>query len=144
MISNSLPGYSRLLLSFAVIATVLGLAGCYRCCDQPVTVNCNCDSTAGYDVVYAFNIPESDADCPDGTHFETKAGGDDGTGGYSGGGGVVDRSGGGGVVDRDGNPILAWCEIDCAPGETVDEFSEPIIVWDPSYDVVVVERICVN
>lgn len=103
-------------------ASVMGLTGCCEC----------------RDVMYGWNAPESQADCPDGTVYRDEA--TDETGEQNGGSSIVDRNGGSGIVDRWGEPVKQHCYKECASGET--PVGHTIIDWHNDGDVVVAGQIC--
>ena len=87
----------RKALAFsAATATLLVLGGCWDSCEECADEK---------DIVYAWDVPESQADCATNTIFtdDTPQGGD------LGGTGIVDR-GGTGIVDRDGNLVKKYCK----------------------------------
>jgi hypothetical protein len=93
----------KALALIAATTTLLVLGGCWDCPDcQPEK-----------DIVYAWDVPESQDDCAAGTIYtdDTPEGGGDlvGTG-------IVDRVGTG-IVDRDGNLVVKYCKRPCAGGE---------------------------
>lgn len=138
MIKNDLSRYGRILLSFAMLFVVLLLSGCCDFCNReaevietdPCTAAAECDDcVCGKDIVYAFNTPETEADCPSGMELR------------SGGAGVVERDGGAGVVERDGTPVISYCIEACPPGEVESE-GAPEIDWTAESDVVVAISDC--
>ena len=155
MIKNGHLIRNRILLPLTAGGLVLLLTGCCKFCDAgnccpeqtcpdpeicPDPVTCPKTSDCDKDIVYAFDIPESQDDCPEGTTFDVVPEGEI-VDPQSGGGGVVDRSGGGGVVDRDNNFVGAWCQVDCLTGNT-DEDANPEIEWNYGASVVVASRTC--
>lgn len=131
---------SAFLLLIAIFAMALS-TGCDSVPVKHVTVNCNCGSTQSYDVVYAFNIPTRQADCPANTTLNELEP-DDVVDPQSGGGGVVERSGGGGVVDRQDNFIAAWCQPNCPTGQSADESANPTMEWNYDSDFLVASKPC--
>lgn len=113
------PG--KALTFSAAIATLLVLGGCWHSCP---------DCPDEKDIVYAWDIPESQADCANGTIFNDN---NPGGGGDLEGTGIVDR-GGTGIVDRDGNIVLAYCKRPCVgseiPGPTT------YMVWNNPNDFI--------
>ena len=112
----------KALTLIATTATLLVLGGCCNNC--PVV-------PPEKDIVYAWDIPESQADCATNTIFtdDTPQGGD------LGGTGIVDRDRGGtGIVDRNSNLVLKYCKRPCAAGEISGD--KTIMVWTNPNDFV--------
>jgi hypothetical protein len=93
----------KALALIAATTMLLVLGGCWPCSDcQPEK-----------DIVYAWDIPESQDNCAAGTIFTDNSGGE---GGDLDGTGIVDRDGTG-IVDRDSNLVLKYCKRPCGGGE---------------------------
>jgi len=110
----------KALALLAATATLLVLGGCWHDCE---------DCPDEKDIVYAWDIPESQADCATNTIFtdDTPQGGD------LGGTGIVDR-GGTGIVDRDGDLVKKYCKRPCAGGEIPSD--NAFIIWTNPNDFV--------
>ena len=119
----------KTLVMLGAAFTSLALAGCCQFCGS---------TGPERDIVYAFDIPADQDDCPDGTVFMDVEG-EDGVDNL-GGSGIVDR-GGSGIVDRDGNPIEQFCYEPCVLGE------EPVnndifTIWNFPSQYIVASSIC--
>lgn len=68
------------------------------------------------DVKYAYNIPESQTDCPSDTIYR------------SGGTGIKDRDAGTGIKDRNGQDVTSYCEVQVCPGGEIPA-GDPGMVW---------------
>ena len=90
------------------------------------------------DIVYSWEIPESQADCPSGTEYRDSATAASGI--LDGGASIVDRDGGATIVDRDGNPVKQHCYRPCADGEM--PVGKTIVDWQHNGDFVVGYQIC--
>jgi hypothetical protein len=144
MIKNHLFGYGRLLLTLVLVSTVVLLSGC-------------CSTFCYKDVVYQFDIPSKDKDCPRSTTYtvmdwQTNRPGcpSEDTQSASivvrdGGAGIIDRDGGAGIIDRDECDIRRFCDASrCSNG--VEPNSPVFIDWDTSASrkVLVAKRNCVD
>lgn len=115
---NNLKKKQKKLAIIVGLGAMLVLAGCECECE------CGCCESGGsdFDIVYEWNIPQSQADCPEDTIYtESTPGGPD----LDGLPGIVDRDGGPSIVDRDGDYISQYCLIPCDEGQTA---SGPVVL----------------
>ena len=125
---------NKKLMVLGVACTTIALGGCCQWCNDP-----DCEICDDRDVVYAFNIPESQADCPVGTEYVDVT--EPITIPGLGGSGIVDR-GGSGIVDRDNLPVEQFCYKACPIGEVpLDEDAN--VDWNNSSEFIVGESFCV-
>lgn len=150
MIKNHLSSYGRLLLLSTMLFVMLLISGCCSFCDKEkfctTTASVEAatesnDSVCGKAVVYAFDIPNSQSDCPSGYEFR-----DENVDGYEhdGGAGIVERDGGAGIVEREsGATVTKYCLKPCPDGE---EFKDPTapreMDWNPENKVVTAIQDC--
>lgn len=87
-------------------------------------------ATACHDVEYDYNIPENDADCPDGMTYRSS------------GSGIVDRSSGAGIVDRNDDSVTSYCYVDNCSGSYDDSVAATIEWHKDDHEVVVANRRC--
>jgi hypothetical protein len=127
-----MSGENRIVRKLMVLAGAFGtlvLAGCCQYCNLP---------EADRDIVYAFDIPTSQADCPAGTTFMDVS---ENTGSEDlGGSGIVDR-GGSGIVDRNGQQVQQFCYEACPTGENTigpDVYTD----WNNSSNFIVAKSKC--
>ena len=109
------------LISASAIALLLG--GCF---------DDDCEECVQKDITYAWDIPQSQDDCAEGTIYTDDSGGE---GGDADGTGIVDRDGTG-IVDRDGDSVLQYCLHPCAGNEVPDPSGDIFIKWDNDNDFV--------
>ena len=109
----------KALTLIAATATLLVLGGCWHNCEV-------CQEEK--DIVYAWDIPQSQADCAAGTIYtdDTPEGGGD-----LAGTGIVDRAGTG-IVDRDDNLVQVYCKRPCAGGEIPGDTT--FMIWSNPND----------
>jgi hypothetical protein len=113
---NTLTMHKKKPAIFIGLGATLFLAGC--------DCKCECCDTGGVDadIVYAWDIPQSQADCPENTiYMDSVPGGPD----LDGMPGIVDRDGGPSIVDRDGDYVTQYCLIPCDEGQTT---SGPVVI----------------
>lgn len=110
------------LVFTAATGTLLLLGGCCHD-DCPV-------SPEQKDIVYEWDIPESQDDCAPGTIYTDDSGG---MGGDLDGTGIVDRDGTG-IVDRDDNLVLQYCLRPCAGGEIPSD--DVYMIWSNPNDFI--------
>jgi hypothetical protein len=92
------------------------------------------------DIVYSWNIPSSDADCPKDPVETFYTNSTPGSPDLDYGTGIVDRDAGTGIVDRDGTFVTTYCLRKC---EGTEEPTGPTIVdWHNTGDFVVAYRNC--
>ena len=91
------------------------------------------------DVVYEFDIPQSQDDCPAETIFMEDS--EDGDPDNDGGTGIVDRDGGTGIVDRDEDLVLQFCFHPCGGDE--EPVGPTTMKWDGASGFVEAYRVCV-
>lgn len=108
----------KALTLIGAVATTLVLAGCNHECD------CK-------DIMFDFDVPKSQADCPANTEFtqlETVS---------------TDRDGGSKIKDREGNIVMDVCFRSCEAGEI--PVNQPVVWWHQSQTsgVIVVQDECV-
>lgn len=118
----------KTLITIGTIGATLLLAGCLHDDD------CKCK-----DIMYDFDIPTDQADCPADTIFTQSV---PGSSDLDGGTGIIDRDGGTGIIDRDNNFITDYCYEECKAGETPT--GPTIVKWNDSKNsnVVVADRKC--
>jgi len=114
---NNKPG--KVLALIAATATMLLLGGCW-----------DCECPPEKDIVYAWDVPESQEDCADGTIFTDDS---SGGGGDLDGTGIVDRDGTG-IVDRNNDLVAQYCLRPCAGGEVPG--NTVYMVWSNENDFV--------
>ena len=88
------------------------------------------------DIVYAWDIPETEADCPVNTKFVSAPS-------YSvdhdGGPGIIDRDSGTGIIDRDEEFVTAYC-LQVCPDDKYD--GKPVLDIHNKHEMVEAKRRC--
>jgi len=125
--------FTKALMTLGAACTTLLLGGCWHCeeCEE---------IPPEMDIVYSWNIPSSDADCPkvpvETFYTDSTPGSPD----LDGGTGIVDRDGGTGIVDRGGAFVTTYCYRKCAGTEVPT--GPTIVDWHNPSDFVVAYRGC--